>query len=122
MMNVLDQSIVSQIPKSTRHQWLKTNQSEMYGFEQISGYANNISSVKEMFEVEFLKKSSIAICKVYRCIHKIMNEVKGYKRAFKKNSEYVVKTIDQLSTLFNLNAACKLFKISIQKFYRLKNK
>ncbi len=122
MENVLDKTLVSQIPKSTRHQWKQTNQTDMFGFEHISNYAGNLASVKEIFEVTFLQKSSIAICKIYRCFRKIVNEFKGYKNAFNKHGYSIVNTIDYLISVININTACRLFNISTQKFYRLKNK
>ena len=122
MMNVLDKNIVFQIPKSTRHQWQQTHQADMFGFEYISNYTRDLEAIKEMFEVSFLRRTSKAICKVYRCFRKVITEIKGYKAAFNKHTATILETIDHLITISNVSIACKLFNISTQKFYRLKNK
>ena len=122
IMNGMDKKHWAQIPKSTRHQWQQTHQEDMFGFEFISNYALERDAIKEMFDVSSLQKSSIAICKVYRCIRKITLGLKGYKSSFKKQTAVIIETIEHLSISATLKSACKLFNISTQKFYRLKNK
>ncbi len=50
------------------------------------------------------------------------SSIKAYKKALKNNALTVVQTIDYLAGSISLNRACRVFNITTQKYYRLKNK
>jgi len=111
------------IPNSTLSYWRSFNHTAFFGYEWVSGYIETDIQMKEVAK----RKIGITVIRfvgrMYKCYDQLLADTKSFKRVIKKNSAIVVATIDKLNSYINdLHLSCKLVKISVTQYYRLKNK
>jgi hypothetical protein len=111
------------IPNSTLSYWRSFNHKSFFGYEWVRDYIETDIQTKDVAK----RKVGITVIrfvgKMYKCYDQLLSDTKSFKRVIKKNAGVVVATIDKMNGYIqNLKLCCKLIKLSVTQYYRLKNK
>jgi len=111
------------MPNSTLSYWRSFDHKEFFGYKWVHDYIETDIQMKDVAK----RKVGIMVIRfvsnMYKCYDQLLADTKSFKRVIKKNAGIVVATIDKLNSyIHNLNLSCKLIKISVTQYYRLKHK
>lgn len=118
----LDERIVKQIPATTLQYWKTKDHTTLYGYEHVKDICSDFQ------KFEFLTKKSIAqqalriTARIVNTFAQMYTNTMGYKKIAAKNAKQIIETIDNIKPHVKLQSACRMFNISLQQYYRWKNK
>ena len=118
---MLNEEQLASIPYTTRKYWSESEPVELFGYDWVSTFASDQQSFHEISKHKIIFKSARICCRVADCFSVLLSKRKGLNSLLKKNKQIVVTTVDKLAPELTLARACKLFHITLKKFYQWKN-
>ncbi|OLY59895.1 transposase [Leptospira santarosai serovar Guaricura] len=120
-LGMLSKNERSGIPNSTYSDWKKRNLSLVVGFTEDDPVHFKDDVCKKISESKAFKKTISALLLVFQFYFSLTENMRGKRRIWTEQKKYIVSIITRISPLIGIKAACKLLKISTQRFYRWKN-
>jgi len=121
--NMLTKEQVQQIPKSTRMYWNQFKHENCFGYEWSEAYYQQFDEIKAVYSKKFLFRSVKILCKINATFEAIITQTKQRKKLLRQNSKQIISQIDLLIQKgFQVKAACKIFHLSHQWYYRQKQR
>lgn len=120
--NRLEPEHLAQIPKTTIDYWRKNDHTTMHGYEWISTFYAQCEDFNKIQKHKIIFKSVRLCCKLFDTFSVLCKNIKTYKTLIKNNAAAIISTIDYLTQEIPLRKACRVFNITTQKYYHLKNK
>lgn len=117
-MGLLMPEEVHPIPRSTRYSWKNKDFSNLIGFNPDETFMANAQTLYSISEVPQLLKLNEAALMVIEFYKSIVNNLRGYKRIWRKNKELIVQTIANIKSTIGIDSAVDFLGITRQKFYR----
>ena len=121
---ILDENQLNQIPKRTIQHWNK-NKDKHYDFESlVFPFVNELEDIKKIYERKQLKQTMKFILHLSDGYQKVLNEVHNSKKIVKQNTNFIIKSINQIVSVsgINIKRACKFYGVSSDWYYREKRK
>lgn len=115
---MLDKEQLAQIPPTTIQYWKACDHQSLYGYSWVEEFYLH----HKLPRYKAVHKTIRVCCRILDCFAFMFSQVKGYKKILKKNADRVINTVDYLRNEISLKKACKIFSITSQQYYRLKNK
>jgi hypothetical protein len=120
---MLTKEQVKQIPKSTRIYWNQFKHENCFGYDWSEAYCQQFDDIKAVYSKKFLFRSVKVLCKINESFESILAQTKQRKKILRQNSKLIISQIDLLIQKgFHVKAACKIFHIYHQWYYRQKQR
>ncbi|EKR19959.1 integrase core domain protein [Leptospira interrogans serovar Grippotyphosa str. UI 12769] len=120
-LGMLSKSERSRIPNSTFSDWKKRNLSLVVGFTEDDPVHFKDDVYRKISESKAFKKTLSALLLVFQFYFSLTENMRGKRRIWSEQKKNIVSIVSRISPLIGIKAACKLLKISSQRFYRWKN-
>ncbi|EMG12405.1 integrase core domain protein [Leptospira interrogans serovar Grippotyphosa str. LT2186] len=120
-LGMLSKKEKSRIPNSTYSDWKKRNLSLVVGFTEDDSVYFKDDVYRKISESKTFKKTLSALLLVFQFYFSLTENMRGKRRIWNEQKKNIVSIITRISPLIGIKAACKLLKISTQRFYRWKN-
>lgn len=120
-LGMLSKQERSCIPNSTFSDWKKRNLSLLIGFTEDDHVRFKDDVYKRISENKTFKKTLSALLVVFQFYFSLTENMRGKRRIWSEQKKNILYIVTRISPLIGVNTACKLLKISTQRFYRWKN-
>ncbi|OOV42849.1 transposase [Leptospira kirschneri serovar Pomona] len=120
-LGMLSKQERSCIPNSTFSDWKKRNLSLLIGFTEDDHVRFKDDVYKRISENKTFKKTLSALLVVFQFYFSLTENMRGKRRIWSEQKKNIVYIVTRISPLIGVNTACKLLKISTQRFYCWKN-
>lgn len=120
-LGMLSKKERSIIPNSTFSDWKKRNLSLVVGFTEDDPVHFKDDVYRKISESKTFKKTLSALLLVFQFYFSLTENMRGKRRIWNEQKKNIVSIVSRISPLIGIKAACKLLKISSQRFYRWKN-
>jgi transposase InsO family protein len=121
---MLDTNQLQAIPKTTKHNWNKFKHEDYYGYEWVVNYIDQLDDIKAVFQSRYTKKVIRFMLIVRNAYYNMLKEFMYNKNLLKLNSNYMIESIDCMSSITKLNIKriCKFYGISKDWYYSHKKR
>ncbi len=119
-MGLLSRKECRVIPRSTLSDWRKRDMADIIGFDPDEIFMVHASMFQQVANHPMLISMNEALLKVIQFYSSILENVRGYKKLWKKSRETIVALIQEIQPEVGLEKACEFLHISSQKFHRWK--
>jgi putative transposase len=119
-LGILPDVVKVKIPASTLSHWRKRDLSRIIGADQAIT-DENLSLMKAFIASKKLMQAAKAIWIIYKFMHTILTQVKGFNKILRKNKEVIVTTVQSVSHALGIKRACRLIGISTHQFHAWRN-
>lgn len=120
-LGMLSKKERSIIPNSTFSDWKKRNLSLVVGFTEDDPVHFKDDVYRKISESKTFKKTLSALLLVFQFYFSLTENMRGKRRIWNEQKKNIVSIVSRIFPLIGIKAACKLLKISTQRFYRWKN-
>ncbi|APY25118.1 hypothetical protein LEP1GSC137_1296 [Leptospira borgpetersenii str. Noumea 25] len=120
-LGMLSKKERSRIPDSTFSDWKKRNLSLVVGFTEDDPAHFKDEVYRKISESKTFKKTLSALLLVFQFYFSLTENMRGKRRIWSEQKKNIASIVTRISPLIGIKAACKLLKISSQRFYRWKN-
>ena len=122
-LGLLGNDELSKIPYTTKRYWNTLNHEDLYGFKWVEEHYKNHLDYAQLEKQKYFYKSVKALLSIQNFYNNIINNTRSGKKAIKNSQQTMIKSIEYLSEKVDipLKMTCKLFNISIKKYYVLKS-
>ncbi|XDD49569.1 DDE-type integrase/transposase/recombinase [Leptospira sp. WS92.C1] len=120
-LGMLSKKERSNIPNSTYSDWKRRDLSLMIGFTEDDPIHFKDEIYRKISESKTFRKTLSALLLVFQFYFSITENIRGKRRIWNEQKKNIVSIITRILPLIGTKAACKLLKISTQRFYRWKN-
>ena len=124
MHGMLTDEQIKQIPKTTRHYWNNYDHEDHFGYEWIFDILVDFVNLKAIQERKYLKRTMKFAVAMSNGFHALMADVNQKKSILRKHKEEITWSIQRISRYSGITAqaACKLYGVTTDWYYRHKNK
>lgn len=114
---VLPDSFLQTIPRSTSHSWKDLKPSRFVGSEFASQIETDLEQVKLLLDkrLKKLRITMFAFCRIYLCVITFIGRNNFYKIIL-QNRESVIDLVNNLPAEFDRNLVCKFLQITPHQF------
>lgn len=120
--NLLSDTQLNQIPKSTLQYWHDLQTSNLFGYDWFNKYEKEQLQFLATQQHRFTRVCLKAVLKLLHCFQLILNQCADFKKGLRKHASSIVETISFIKPHIALPKLCAIFSISTQQFYNWKNK
>jgi len=115
---------LSELPKTTKHNWNQFKHQNYYGNEWVSSYVEQFDNIKDVFASAFLYKSLRFLIETRKGYLHMLQEFSHNKQLLKLHADKIITSIEKMKSLakVNVKTACKYYGVSKDWYYREKAK
>ena len=121
-LQLLDKHLLTKIPHSTRCYWKHLQQEKQFGFEAVEEYLLRNADIRAVYTNKLVFKVCRLVCRIHAAfthVEKLLRERPAQYR--KKINEVLVQTVHSISSYVSVEVAARIFNISTDTYYRLRN-
>jgi len=118
-LDVLEEDTLSSIPSSTLCDWRKRDITGIVGFDPDDPWLRELDVIGKFHSRRFLKRVVIALVRVSDFHAALVDGIRGRKRIFRERRERIVALISRIAPVLRLDRACRLMRITVQRYYRV---
>lgn len=121
---MLSSEELSQLPRTTKHNWKYFKHHNYYGHEWVSSYIKQFDDIKDVFQSKFTSRAIKTILKTRRGFYNMLGELVHNKNLLKQHASNIVSSIEDMAKFSNItiSKACKFYGISKDWYYAQKRK
>jgi len=115
---------LSQIPRTTKHNWKQFNHNNYYGYHLAESYIKQFDDIKDVFQSKFTARAIKTILKTRRGFYNMLGELAHHKNLLKQHANSIVTSIEDMAQFSKVTVtkASKFYGISKDWYYAQKRK
>jgi len=123
--NLLPNEYLNEIPKRTKQNWKRINDSDYYGFEWVEDILTDLTDIQTTFKMKQNYSATRFLNEIKCCFKNIIGDRLSNKKELRKHAESIIDSIDRIKEnnwITDIKSICWLYGITPEWYYKQKTK